>query len=671
MDAEALVSLADVAEMAGTTRPAISNWRRRNKDFPVPVEETGATSLFRFGDIRRWAAEHGKVLEEPTVEQVVWSAASSERGATRPEDAAREGMALLGCLALAAKAGPAAETELRTAIARDEPRAVRALLELLDAPGVMDDIATVLGSDIGAWPQVNGFFLRTLLDLVPAYGTGTVFDALIAAVGRGAKGAGDQATPPGLAGLIIALAAPIGGVVLDPACGHGSMLLAAHRAGAPSTRLVGRDISPLACAISRLRMLAHDLPADITEGNSLSGTESSSAWGVDLVLADPTFPAGQALIWLTVAVGWLRPGGRALIVTESAPASWTENGVEIRIRLIERGRIRAVVELPPALYSYAPGPVTLWILGRDASPGRLEDPVLLIDAAELGQRRGKNRTDLLEPDIAAITECVRTWEDSGQVVAAGALRAVAVSAKALLARGGNVSPAYWIREQSSDPRQLPGQVDTAWRSLRAACQSAADGLAEPPALAAEPGNATVDTVQLRAIAEIVRARRIDPEWIGAGDTPYIRDQDVGPSLIVRPGGLVRVGGTTTRIDVTAPGDVVVATGPTLRAAVDLVGGALVSGPLHIVRVLPGRLPPVILAALINGATATADLPLLDLPVPDPALAERIALELVALDDQRRQLLAAVAAADQLSTGLVAALAAPGVRLVPDAEGSRP
>ena len=52
-DADTLVSLADVAEMAGVSRPAVSNWRRRNPDFPSPVAETGATSLFRLGDLRR------------------------------------------------------------------------------------------------------------------------------------------------------------------------------------------------------------------------------------------------------------------------------------------------------------------------------------------------------------------------------------------------------------------------------------------------------------------------------------------------------------------------------------------------------------------------------------------------------------------------------------------
>ena len=100
-DNDALVSLADLAEMAGVSRPAVSNWRRRNPDFPSPVAETGATSLFRLGDLRLWMANHGKRLDVRSVDQLVWSALNPARGAVLPEEAAQAGMSLLGYLALA------------------------------------------------------------------------------------------------------------------------------------------------------------------------------------------------------------------------------------------------------------------------------------------------------------------------------------------------------------------------------------------------------------------------------------------------------------------------------------------------------------------------------------------------------------------------------------------
>src|ERR1035441_5140714 len=104
-DADALVSLADVAEMAGVSRPAVSNWRRWNQDFPSPVAETGATSLFRLGDLRLWMTKHGKRFDVRSVDQLVWSAVNPARGALLPEEAAQAGMILLGYLALAPRLG--------------------------------------------------------------------------------------------------------------------------------------------------------------------------------------------------------------------------------------------------------------------------------------------------------------------------------------------------------------------------------------------------------------------------------------------------------------------------------------------------------------------------------------------------------------------------------------
>src|SRR5260370_10521890 len=87
-DPDALVSLADVAEMARVSRPAVSNWRRRYPDFPRPVAETGATSLFRLGDLMAWMAEHGKQLDVRSLDQLVWSALNPARGVVPPEAAA-------------------------------------------------------------------------------------------------------------------------------------------------------------------------------------------------------------------------------------------------------------------------------------------------------------------------------------------------------------------------------------------------------------------------------------------------------------------------------------------------------------------------------------------------------------------------------------------------------
>jgi len=676
-ESSALVSLADVAEMASVTRPAVSNWRRRSPDFPKPVEETGATSLFLLEDIRAWMIRHGKRLEVRTVDQLVWSALNPERAAVLPEEAAQAGMVLLGYVALARHAGPEIMPAVRAAIADDDQPALEVLLARLGERARQLGLGDALATDqvFTRSPRLRAF-LASLLDLASRHGAAEVFDALIAAVGRGSRGEGDHTTPPGVAELVMSLAPQVTGVVLDPACGYGTLLLAASLTAGARLTLAGQDVDPDACRIARLRMLAHDLAADIRWADTLA-TPSSAFAPADLVVAEPSVGTGREMAWLRDGISRLRPGGTAMFVLGSSAAYRGGADGDIRRRLLEARAVRAVVALPSALYPTAPVPVSLWVVtkpGQDPGATTGDGTVLLADASSLGKRRGKNRTELTGPDVAAITTCYREWEAGHQVTAVAGVRAVAVPVRDLLAAGGDLSPARWTAEQA-DPAQLLLRIQAAEYDLRAARAAFSGQEISVPALAADsgpppPGHRA--TRKVTELAEIFRTRRVDPHWIGAGDTPFIRPQDVGPGLTITPGGRVRSGRGQDRADVTQAGDIVVAAGGTfLRAAVDPAGGAIVSAPLQILRPLPGAIAPVILAALITGARGDADLAGLEVPVPDPGRAERFGATLADLDAQRRQAAAALDALDQLRSGLVEALGAPAIRLAAPAHGDQP
>src|SRR5690625_3907565 len=54
---EGHLSLADIADLAGVSRPAVSNWRARNDDFPAPVEGSPERRpLFSFHEVLTWLA---------------------------------------------------------------------------------------------------------------------------------------------------------------------------------------------------------------------------------------------------------------------------------------------------------------------------------------------------------------------------------------------------------------------------------------------------------------------------------------------------------------------------------------------------------------------------------------------------------------------------------------
>lgn len=54
MEAQELVGLYEVAELAGVTPSAVANWRKRARDFPTPVANLKSGPVFRLSQIQAW-----------------------------------------------------------------------------------------------------------------------------------------------------------------------------------------------------------------------------------------------------------------------------------------------------------------------------------------------------------------------------------------------------------------------------------------------------------------------------------------------------------------------------------------------------------------------------------------------------------------------------------------
>ena len=107
----------------------------------------------------------------------------------------------------------------------------------------------------------------------------------------------EHTTPSSVADLNMSLAAPVRGVVIDPACGYGTLLLAASKAATTQLTLIGKDVSSDACHITRLRMFVHGLTADVTLGDTLQArtlfddATLMDAIEADLIMAVDGYPA--------------------------------------------------------------------------------------------------------------------------------------------------------------------------------------------------------------------------------------------------------------------------------------------------------------------------------------------------------------------------------------------
>ncbi len=83
-----LVGVAEVAELAGVSRSAVSNWiKRRPKGFPLPANENRAGPMFRREAIVQWLETSKKIKVAPKpLEVVLWDAADALRGNQEPSE---------------------------------------------------------------------------------------------------------------------------------------------------------------------------------------------------------------------------------------------------------------------------------------------------------------------------------------------------------------------------------------------------------------------------------------------------------------------------------------------------------------------------------------------------------------------------------------------------------
>jgi hypothetical protein len=335
--------------MAGVTRAAVSNWRRRRSDFPQPVGGTAASPLFSIAEVQRWLGEQ-REGREVTGEVRIWQ-------------------------------------ELRGTYGGEMVRALAEVGEYLR----------------GASKKLTDEAIRSAVDSLSAErAPGEILDALVArllqSTGRAAL---DGASTPRLVRAVGEFAGDTAGTVFDPACGIGSLLVSAG--GARVASRVGQDTQVDAVLLARARTALSsavaDTSTDVAVGDSLRNDafpelradlvvcEPPTAvadWGREQLLVDPRWEAGlpsrgeSELAWLQHCYHHTAPGGRAIVVLPTSVAH-RRSGRRIRAELVRRGSVTAVVALPPGLASGHAYPLHLWLLRRPAAAGKTVRTVRMVD----------------------------------------------------------------------------------------------------------------------------------------------------------------------------------------------------------------------------------------------------------------------------------------------------
>src|SRR5690606_24788291 len=208
MSHDPTLTAGDIARLAGVGRAAVSNWRRRHDDFPLPIGGTANQPLFSLPQVEAWLRRYGKSYQLSPGDRA-WQRLKTA-GDLRLGEAVAEAGALL----------TSGESDL-------DPEQARLVSELADH----HDALTAYEFLVERYTEAHSRQLSVTRDDIAAL--------MVALVGEART-------------------------VLDPACGVGTLLL--HAAGNPAAggrRLLGQELngSSASIAATRLRLRGADVTA--------------------------------------------------------------------------------------------------------------------------------------------------------------------------------------------------------------------------------------------------------------------------------------------------------------------------------------------------------------------------------------------------------------------------
>ncbi|MCA0379949.1 MAG: N-6 DNA methylase [Actinobacteria bacterium] len=633
---EGLLAPSDIADLAGVSRAAVSNWRKRNSDFPKPTGGTASKPLFAASDIDRWLAAHPEKRKSDTSD--------------RPDDRAWESR-LWGVANLFRGQGSSqmlGELFVQTAVEHLNGR----------PPSTRHDFRP---QDVSE--------LRHALKAVPRDELAGAIDGLLERTSRAhGKSAGDIGfVGSRTSALLASLAAGLdGGTLYDPACGVGVALLQSLDLGGTPNHIVGHEINSTAVEIARGRALLRGVELQLRVADVLDHDPDPDL-RADVIIAEPPFglrldtqttmldprlrfgipsrASGDAF-WIQHVCAHLAPGGVGYILTSPALLSRGGAEAEIRRNLLLSGYVRAVIALPGRMLPQTPIPLALWVLTEPTSA--THDDVLLIDG-----------TSVRKPE-----EDVAGWLTESRLLAE--VPHARVSRDELASGNADLSPARWILAEGIDEAQIVEDFEQSRTQLHHAATAlpkSVESIVPPSVTVPQP---------LLTVGKLVEAGAIEIAIAGPPRTdgdPQFEDRHVSISD-VRSGVLPQVQDLSPAENsklLTQPEDILVTTVQGVRAVVDESGGRFPVGhSIFRIRIVDrANLDPFYLADVLAGewnlrfavGTALQRIPLPDIEVPIPPIDVQQAIHATISGARKAKQLAKQAseAADSLATAVLNAV----------------
>jgi hypothetical protein len=411
-----LMTMTDIAELAGKPRPLVTTWRRRYPDsFPAQVGGDEAHPQFDPHEVADWLLTTGRI-ERDRAEQELALFMLTGLAASYPKQDAVAAVTALICLRyLAGENDALADSD------GDPVAAARTLALDLD-PG--DDVVL---TEIRSIPLHAGWLIGLVDDLAEAsWSCRAAFERVMAVRHRFGPTAQlpsaliTTAVTPPLARLVAELSGAYERgrrgqlVVADPVAGPGDLLAEVVRLLSVDNppRIAAAEPDPALARLARRRMLVHGVQQcdlDIRIGGELPDTLGDP----DVIITQLPYQPGEARD-LAAALNAvdnvalrLSPSrfavvfGPAAALTDELPYSTAQDA---RAKLLSDDMVEAVIRLPGGMLPFRPGYETaLWVLTQ-ARGSRWQGRVLLADVSA---------QPLTHAVLSDLVEDVVTWRRDG------------------------------------------------------------------------------------------------------------------------------------------------------------------------------------------------------------------------------------------------------------------
>ncbi|MEV3964839.1 class I SAM-dependent DNA methyltransferase [Nocardia sp. NPDC050193] len=353
--------------------------------------------------------------------------------------------------------------------------------------------------------MLSGTLLRDLVNIVDridfhadesVHMMAFVYESIMKEMRDAAGDSGEFYTPRPVIEFMVAQSfLELGESIMDPACGTGGFLVAAHDALNPRVttsvqrgrlhkNIRGIEKKPLPYLLCMMNLLLHDLDAPrVIRDNALvrMNNDNSPRSRVDVILTNPpfggeeeksvadSFPKGfatreTAWLFLYAIIEKIKPGGRCAIVLPNGSLFDTRSSAtRIKEKLLKECNLHTIVRLPQGVFApYTQIPANILFFEKT---GRTED-IWFYEIPLPEGRRGYTKTKPMR--FEEFADCIEWWGGSNRTGRSSNDHAWIVGAGEIIDSGYNLDRDNWNAAGDfthRSPKELIGDLLASERSI--------------------------------------------------------------------------------------------------------------------------------------------------------------------------------------------------------------